>query len=161
MCSRVLRGQKHSYSSENVTNMYMSFQSVERIRAAQLWCNVLSGLRYNLNGLYPGGRVWPVFLFPVWKKPSSFISKYSSYCSDHLNKMFTVLLICGGLVVFYLLLCVTVLHIPKCKSTAKLHGKTVIVTGMYVWYSPQTVTHVLVLLLLTVLKRRLSIWRFS
>lgn len=44
--------------------------------------------------------------------------------------MFTVLLICGGLVVFYLLLCVTVLHLPKCQSTAKLHGKTVIVTGM-------------------------------
>lgn len=44
--------------------------------------------------------------------------------------MFTVLLICGGLVGFYLLLCVTVLHLPKCKSMAKLHGKTVIVTGM-------------------------------
>ncbi|XP_067289060.1 dehydrogenase/reductase SDR family member 13 [Pseudorasbora parva] len=43
--------------------------------------------------------------------------------------MFTVLLICGGLVGFYLLLCVTVLQLPKCKSTAKLHGKTVVVTG--------------------------------
>ncbi|XP_050977770.1 dehydrogenase/reductase SDR family member 13 isoform X3 [Labeo rohita] len=43
--------------------------------------------------------------------------------------MFTFLLICGGLVGFYLLLCVTVLRLPKCKSTAKLHGKTVIVTG--------------------------------
>ncbi|XP_043085318.1 retinol dehydrogenase 12 isoform X1 [Puntigrus tetrazona] len=59
----------------------------------------------------------------------SFVSKYSSYCSDRLNIMLTVLLICGGLVAFYLLLCVTVLHLPKCKSTAKLHGKTVIVTG--------------------------------
>ncbi|KTF93085.1 hypothetical protein cypCar_00009498 [Cyprinus carpio] len=43
--------------------------------------------------------------------------------------MFTVLLICGGLVGFYLLLRVTVFQLPKCKSTAKLHGKTVIVTG--------------------------------
>ncbi|XP_056591878.1 dehydrogenase/reductase SDR family member 13 [Triplophysa dalaica] len=39
------------------------------------------------------------------------------------------LLICGGVVAVYLLLCVTILKIPKCKSTAKLHGKTVIVTG--------------------------------
>lgn len=44
--------------------------------------------------------------------------------------MFTVLLICGGLVGFYLLLCATVFKLPKCKSTAKLHGKTVVVTGM-------------------------------
>ncbi|KAK7125577.1 hypothetical protein R3I93_021064 [Phoxinus phoxinus] len=43
--------------------------------------------------------------------------------------MFTILLICGGLVGFYLLLCLTVLQLPKCKSTAKLHGKTVVVTG--------------------------------
>ncbi|XP_067253777.1 dehydrogenase/reductase SDR family member 13 [Chanodichthys erythropterus] len=43
--------------------------------------------------------------------------------------MFTVLLICGGLVGFYLLLCATVFKLPKCKSTAKLHGKTVVVTG--------------------------------
>ncbi|RXN13165.1 dehydrogenase reductase SDR family member 13-like protein [Labeo rohita] len=43
--------------------------------------------------------------------------------------MFTVLLICGGLVAFYLLLYVTVLRLPKCQSTTKLHGKTVIVTG--------------------------------
>ncbi|XP_026075688.1 dehydrogenase/reductase SDR family member 13-like [Carassius auratus] len=43
--------------------------------------------------------------------------------------MFTVLLICGGLVGFYLLMWVTVLQQPKCKSTAKLYGRTVIVTG--------------------------------
>lgn len=43
--------------------------------------------------------------------------------------MLAVLFICGGLVAIYLLMCVTVLKIPKCKSTAKLHGKTVIVTG--------------------------------
>ncbi|XP_051541518.1 dehydrogenase/reductase SDR family member 13 isoform X2 [Myxocyprinus asiaticus] len=43
--------------------------------------------------------------------------------------MFTILLICGGLVGLYLLLCVTVLKPSKCQSTAKLHGKTVIVTG--------------------------------
>ncbi|XP_073685788.1 retinol dehydrogenase 12-like isoform X1 [Garra rufa] len=43
--------------------------------------------------------------------------------------MYTVLLICGGLVGLYLLLYVMVLRMPKCKSTAKLHGKTVIVTG--------------------------------
>ncbi|XP_048036016.1 dehydrogenase/reductase SDR family member 13 [Megalobrama amblycephala] len=43
--------------------------------------------------------------------------------------MFTVLLICGGLVGFYLLLCATVFKLRKCKSTAKLHGKTVVVTG--------------------------------
>ncbi|XP_026101163.1 dehydrogenase/reductase SDR family member 13-like, partial [Carassius auratus] len=43
--------------------------------------------------------------------------------------MFIVLLICGGLVGFYLLMWVTVLQQPKCKSTAKLYGRTVIVTG--------------------------------
>ncbi|XP_051980759.1 dehydrogenase/reductase SDR family member 13 [Xyrauchen texanus] len=41
----------------------------------------------------------------------------------------TILLICGGLVGLYLLLSVTVLKPSKCQSTAKLHGKTVIVTG--------------------------------
>lgn len=40
-----------------------------------------------------------------------------------------LLLICGGVVAVYLLLWVTVVKIPKCKSTTKLHGKTVIVTG--------------------------------
>lgn len=43
--------------------------------------------------------------------------------------MFSVLLICGVVVVVYLLLWVKFVKIPKCKSTAKLHGRTVIVTG--------------------------------
>lgn len=43
--------------------------------------------------------------------------------------MFFFLLTCGGLLAVYLLLRVTVMKMPRCTSTARLDGKTVIVTG--------------------------------
>ncbi|XP_072514840.1 dehydrogenase/reductase SDR family member 13 [Salminus brasiliensis] len=43
--------------------------------------------------------------------------------------MFPLLVLCGALLGAYLLLCLTVLRLPRCKSPVKLHGKTVVITG--------------------------------
>ncbi|KAG9263080.1 dehydrogenase/reductase SDR family member 13 [Astyanax mexicanus] len=43
--------------------------------------------------------------------------------------MLTLLAVCGALLAGYLLLWVTVLRMPRCKSKVQLHGKTVVITG--------------------------------
>ncbi|KAL7846486.1 hypothetical protein SRHO_G00214660 [Serrasalmus rhombeus] len=43
--------------------------------------------------------------------------------------MFYLLAVCGALLGVYALLRLTVFKMPRCKSSAKLHGKTVVVTG--------------------------------
>ncbi|XP_062869756.1 dehydrogenase/reductase SDR family member 13 [Trichomycterus rosablanca] len=43
--------------------------------------------------------------------------------------MFTLLMTCAVLLCIYIIVCLTVLNMPRCESSAKLHGKTVIITG--------------------------------
>ncbi|KAL1266384.1 hypothetical protein QQF64_002059 [Cirrhinus molitorella] len=94
------------------------FFDVESGAQTSLYCALQQGIE-SLSGRYFSGcAVQNVFA----KARDDAVSKKLWEVSERL-------LICGGLVGFYLLLCVTMLRLPKCKSTAKLHGKTVIVTG--------------------------------
>ncbi|KAK2870949.1 hypothetical protein Q8A67_023476 [Cirrhinus molitorella] len=105
--------------------LLLFFTDVESGAQTSLYCALQEGITPLSGRYFSSCAVQNVSA----KAKDDAVAKKLWEVSERLPIMFTVLLICGGLVGLYLLLYVTVLKQPKCKSTAKLHGKTVIVTG--------------------------------